>query len=508
MEIKIKNEVLPVCSGICRTKSNFTAECDVIVPDTKPDILKVLQLSARPRVTSCETRGGHVIVSGNISFEILYLADNEEKCVKSIVSSCEFSNLVRDNNITEAMLTFADVDVSELNCNIANCRKLSLKATLCMNVRVYSQCNLDVVTDIEGACTKKERILSDVISAHASDSTIITDNFSLAAGKSPIVEILKSDAQITDSELKVIDDKAIIKGTLRITVLYKSESGLEYAQSESAFAHILEAEGIRSDMDYEHSVKILDITANPASDNEGNACIIEFSTQLFMRVIARTSASVDCVVDAYMPHGALDCSFSPISVDNIETVIRRDVDFREKICLPEALPPIETVYQIIASPFTQSCVPESGKLIVSGYTEVYLLYLSSDESHPVCSHKMNIDFSVECDSPGCMLTPVATSKLRNISYTLSSDNCVELRGCLDVNVQCIRTSETEIVYSAQAAEYTPVSRPSIIVSCVCPSRTLWDIAKEYAVNPQDILTANAFESESDILPGAALIIPK
>ena len=151
---------------------------------------------------------------------------------------------------------------------------------------------------------------------------------------------------------------------------------------------------------------------------------------------------------------------------------------------------------------------ESGKIHISGYTEVYLLYLSSDENSPVYSYKANIDFSTVCDSPGCMLTPVAEAQLRNISYTINAENCVEMRGSVDINVQCIRNTEAEVIYDASIGEYTPPERPSIIVSCVSEGRTLWDIAKEYAVSQNDILLANALESSDDIIPGKALIIPK
>ena len=508
MEMNIKNETLPVCSTVCRTKNNFSAECDVIVPDTKPDILTVLQLSALPKVTSCETRNGHVIVSGSISFDILYLADDEEKCVKSITSSCEFSNLVRDSNITESMLTFADVDVRDLKCNVANCRKLSLKATLCMSACVYSCMNLDVITGIEGACTKTTKLSTDVICAHSQDSTVITDSFTLAPDKAPVIEILKTDALVTDHNLKVIDDKAIMKGTLRVTILYRSESGIEYAQTEVSFAHILEAEGNRDDMEFEHKVKLTDISAAASVNPEGKKCVIDISSELDLRVIARRNVCVDCVEDAYIPHGAIECKTSPVSMDKVETVIGRDADFREKVTLPDSLPPIETIYQIIARPFTESCITEGGKLKISGYTEVYLLYLSSDKEAPACSYKANIDFMVESESPGCMLTPVALCKLNNISYTINDERVVELRGSFDVEVECIRTTEADIIYSVEPCDYTPPSRPSIIVSCVHSGRTLWDIAKEYSVSPEDILAANALENEAALHSGAALIIPK
>ena len=508
MEINIKNETLPLCSGVCRTKNNFIAECDVIVPDSKPDILKVLQLSARPKVTSCETRAGHVIASGSITFDILYLADSQEKCVKSITTSCEFSNMVRDSSISEGMLTFADVDVRELQCNVANCRKLSLHASLCLNLRVYSCHNLDIISDIEGACIQKTEFSSGVICAHAQDTALITDSFNLSSGKAPVTEILKSDAEIIDTSLKVIDDKAIFKGNMRVTVLYLSEEGLEYAQTEISFAHVLEADGIRENMDFEHTVKLLDISASVSPNDEGINCIIDISTQIFMRVIARCTTRLSCVVDAYLPHGNLDLKTSPVSVDSVETVIDRDVDFREKIILPDSLPSIGSIYQVIARPFTESCVTEGGNLKVTGYTEVYVLYLSEDSDAPACSYKTNVDFSVVCPSPGCSITPVASCKLRNISYTINAENSIEIRGCVDVNVQCIRTVEADIVYSAEIGEYTPVQRPSIIVSCVSPGRSLWDIAKEYGVNQKDILLANALDDESKIESGMALIIPK
>lgn len=508
MEINIRNEILPLCSGVCRTKSTFSAECDVIVPDSKPDIKRVLQVSARPKISNTETRNGHIIVSGSVSFDILYLADNEEKCVTTITSSCEFSNLVKDSNIEDSFLSFADVDVSDLSCKIANCRKISLCATLLTNVRVYSCQNIEIVSEIEGACTKKAKLVSDVICAHAQDSAVISDSFSLSGGKSPIEEILKTDATISESSVKVIDDKAILKGTMRIYVLYKSGAKIEHAQTEISFANVLEAQGIREDMNCEHSVKVTDVSAFVSKDAEGQMTVMDISAQIFMRVIARSSVAVNCVEDAYIPHGNLEYKSSPISVDCVETVINRDIDFRQRTTLPDSLPPIDKVYQTVARPFVKNCISEGGMLKVSGFAEVYILYLSADESVPVCSHREIVDFSFECDSPGCMLTPVATCKLLNMSYTLNDERTVEVRGSIESQVQCIRTTESDIIYTASVGEYESVQRPSIIVSCIHSGRSLWDIAKEYLVSAEDILRANALESEEDICKGATLIIPK
>lgn len=508
MEINIKNESLSVCRCVCRTKNKFTAECDVIVPDSKPDILKILQLSAHPKITNCETKNDRVTVTGTISFTILYLSDDEEKCVKSITSSCEFSNVIRDDNIKDNMLTFADVDISELGANLANCRKITFKASLCMSTQVYSCFELELISDIENACTKTQSLSSSVICAHAQDTSTLTDSFSLPQGKPPICEILKVDGNISDSEIKVIDNKAVIKGNMCLTVLYKSEKGIEYTKNEIPFAHILEADGIREDMDTQYIVKLTEIHANSANNSDGQPCIIDFTADFLFRVIARCTNKINCVVDAFLPHGRLECKHSTVCVDSIETVVRQNADIREKITLPDSFPPISSVYQVNVRPFVESCTVQEEGIHTSGYAEVSVLYLSDDESSPVYSYKTNIDFSVVSDSPGCMLTPVCECTLKNSSYTINSENCIELRSTLDVSVQCIRTAEATTVYSADVGEYVPEKRPSIIVSCLCSDRKLWDIAKEYSVSPESILSANALESENDISSDIALIIPK
>ena len=99
MEISVKNDNLAVCTAVCHIKSDFGTECDVIVPDSKPDIARVLQLSATVKVTNCETQNDRVIASGTVKFNILYLADNDEKSVKSIETSCVFSNLFQNSKI-------------------------------------------------------------------------------------------------------------------------------------------------------------------------------------------------------------------------------------------------------------------------------------------------------------------------------------------------------------------------------------------------------------------------
>lgn len=508
MEININRENLSVCKAVCHTKSSFAAECDIIVPDSKPDIAKILQLSARACVTSCETQSDRIIISGNITFNVIYLADNEEKNVCAVSATCMFSDLFRYNGIQEDMLTAADVTVNDLSYDLADCRKLTAKASLCGKIRIYSCTDVDVVSSIDNARTKTETVNSTVIRSFAEGTAEITDSFELSSGKMSISEILKADAKITDSDIKVIDDKAIIKGSVSVVTLYTSDGEIDYIESEMPFAHVIDAENIRSNMMVEYDVSINDLRVSASPDVNGDTRILDIEAELFFRIIARENISCKCVTDAFVPHGSLEVEKGVLSVSSVESTVHNEVNFKELIELPENIAPIDTVYEIMARPFAENCEIIGDKLKISGYTEVYILYLSNESSSPVFSYKTNLDFSVVIDSPDCTLTPVSECKLKSISYVISSERSLEIRGSVIVTTQCMRMKETEYIKSAEEGVYSPPKRPSVTVSYVTDGTSLWDIAKEYNISENDILSANAIESEDDMKVGTALIIPK
>lgn len=508
MGINVINNELTVCSAVCHLKNDFTTECDIIVPDTKPDIARILQVSARARITGSETQNDRVIISGTVNFNILYLADNEEKSVKSIDSSCVFSNLFQHNGIRENMLSVTNVDVSELNFNIANCRKLTLKAILSGEAEVFSCGDVSIISDIENAKTKKTALFSTVIAAHAESEATVVENIEIPQGKKDIEEVLKSDARITGSDIKIIDDKVIIKGSVLVTTLYSGEGKIEYVESELLYAHVLDAEGIRQDMLTDYDAKITGLNVNAAPDINGKLRCLDISADLFFRIIARRTQQTECVTDAYLPHGAVELKKNSVSVSGIENSINNEVNFKETISLPDNIAPIDTVYETIARPIIQRCEIEGDKLKISGYTEIYILYLSSDETFPVFSHKANVDFSVVTDAPDCSLVPLAKCNVRGINYVLGGERSIEVRGSISITTRCIREKETEFICDAEEKEYIPEKRPSIIVSFVSGESSLWDIAKEYNIDEKELLSANALASEEEVQVGMALIIPK
>ena len=54
-------------------------EEDMLVPDTKPDVKKILSCDVKVCITDTEIKQGKVIIDGVVYYKILYISDDMDK---------------------------------------------------------------------------------------------------------------------------------------------------------------------------------------------------------------------------------------------------------------------------------------------------------------------------------------------------------------------------------------------------------------------------------------------
>lgn len=508
MDISIKRNSLKLSTLVCDRNADFDVDCDVIVPDVKPDIARVLLVSAHTAVTSCETQTERVILSGTVFFNILYLSDDDIKAVKSIDAAAPFSNVFTCADISPDMLTLYDAQIKEVKCTVANCRKLSLGACVRGDIRVYGTRERDFPTDIENACVKKTSLTVSAIGAHFEAVQSFTDSFEIPTDKPTAVEILKCDAAAENIETKIIDDKAIIKGTLLITVLYNTAAHPDYISFEMPFARVLTADGIRADMITEPAVRIYNVTAALSANDSGEERVINVNASIFFRITAQKSDRCEFISDAYVPHASLTLEKEPLDITGTVGITEETLNFDTDLTLPESLPDISSVYRVIARPVCEECEISGGKLFVKGYTEVYLLYVSSDSDAPVFSFMQNVDFSHSVDFADGSSVPTVRCSLKNVGYIIKDERRASVRGSISLFIHRFDTANTEIVVNAKLCEAAPSERASVVISFLSEECTLWDIAKKYNISESDILRANGLDETASPKKECPLLIPR
>ena len=122
----------------------ISVDGDVIVPDVKPDVLKVLQVDAFAGLTDKGITNGAVYVEGRLNVNILYIPDSEEEGIGCIKASFNFKDRIENPEIMPEMKLKISCDVSRVEFTLLNSRKLSIKSTVSCNYEIVGEKMIEI----------------------------------------------------------------------------------------------------------------------------------------------------------------------------------------------------------------------------------------------------------------------------------------------------------------------------------------------------------------------------
>lgn len=149
MVLETVNENLCVNKLIATKKDIIMIEGDMIVPDSKPDILNTICTSGVVCVYKKEVLDEKVRMDGNINTYIMYLADDTEDKVRGINTSLDFSEVIPVPNAKEGMEATIQTKLKAIECKVINGRKVGIKATLEIDIKIYAREEVEIVNNYQ-----------------------------------------------------------------------------------------------------------------------------------------------------------------------------------------------------------------------------------------------------------------------------------------------------------------------------------------------------------------------
>jgi len=193
-------------------------EGEILLPEIKPDVLKVLQTDADVFITSVEVLNDRVVVQGEVDFRIIYLSNDPLKKISFVSSCAEFSKVFDMLGVRPGMAYEVKDDLIYSYCSALSQRKLSAKAIVEICLLVKSSTSIEYLDHIEDESLRflKERI---TISNPLTFTEQITKKeiLEIPQGKSSIREILRSFARLSDKNIKFDRKKLAIDLKILLT---------------------------------------------------------------------------------------------------------------------------------------------------------------------------------------------------------------------------------------------------------------------------------------------------
>lgn len=507
MSVDVERETLCVNKIVGQKIENFVVEGDMIVPDIKPDILNTISTSGNINIYKKEVLDGKIRVDGKINTYIVYLADSDNDATRGLSGGIDFTQVIDFEQVTSQMELDEEIIIKSIECKVLNGRKVNIKAVLQMSAKVYSNENIEIVNqvkDVEDIQTLKSELNinslvgSGVSKTYAKDTFIIDNIDNLA-------EILKTDINIINKDVKVSYNKVLAKAEANVKILYLTEDNrIKLVENNMPIMGFIDIPNVSEENLCDLKYKIKNVVVKPNSVEE-HSIYIEIEVELVCKVYE--TKSVNIIQDMYSPTQELEYTTKQVHTMSNKKIIKQQCDIKENISMSEIGE--NEIYEVTVKPEINSQTISGRKIIYEGEVKLEFIFSSENVSRidtKQCVLPLNFSVDIEDIEQGCnvaTIIDVVREDFVNSGRGEISSNIV-----LEFNIDVSKTVAISVIDEIELKETRQKEIYSIIIYFVKQGDTLWKIAKRYRSTVEDIARVNNIEDVNKIQVGQQLFIPR
>lgn len=500
-----------VCDYNRQIKTKATVEADVIVPDTKPDIYRILSVKALADVSERYMRKDKVIFSGKVKFNILYVGESDKTKICSIEYSSPFNHQADMPGADDSALSIGMCNVSKTVFDVKNSRKLSVGAVLDLKAEAVRQSTLEAISgesEISDIPSRSSVYECDYLAASKEFEFTVSDSLMLPS-TDDACEIYDVSVRPDISEIKTVNNKAVIKGNANVQILYGADGEISDYDTEIAFTEIVDIDSISSDHTVSSHFEVADCVSSLLASESGTEVDIDFKVRGSICAYAHSEYSL--ASDIYSPDYSYDIKNRKASLIRISKANGIQTTVKDSIVLSDTEPSVSKIHFMDSSVSHVSAHGESSAIKLSGAVENVIIY--SDENGNLYRLRHTTPFETElvCDSDITDGDVMADISCLNYGYILASSREIQTRVILRADGQFIDFDEINLITDFKLDTKSPIqktSQPSIIVFYPDADTDIWDIAKKYNTTCEEIIRVNSLDDSSSLSPDKPILIPK
>ncbi len=510
MECHLKNHPLELFQPIetCTVTLEETAE--LIVPDSCPDILRIVDSWGTACLKEKEIQPGSVRLNGIVRAVTLYVPESG-RGVRKLEIQIPVSTVLDHPMLTPESKVLLEPLSCTIHTRIANPRKLSVNAQVKVRVRLFAFHQLLLTDGVEGAQEQgiqcKTRELSfDAICSIRDKTFTLSEELDLPAGKPPLTALVRTDVQLTTSEMKTVGGKLVLKGNAALRTLYLSgdeeNCTLAAVNHEIPFSQVIELE-----LDAESEIRgqvslFLSALDLYSVGGEGESRTLSVSLGITAQVCAVTRCSEVILADLYSTQYDLTSQQRPMTLTLLEEAPSKRTTLRESMEAGTVPNEILDMYVSCDEVFYK---PAENSLNCDAVVSV--LYSGEDHQlYSVSRHLPIICDAGEC-APGAKV--IASAQLCGEAMAIPSSGGIDVRFPVEF-FSTVQREEALSCFDSVSLEQKEESgrpTPSVLLRRAGKGEDLWTIAKSCCTTREALRQANQMDGE-ELEEGMMLLIPK
>ena len=493
MELILKKQAVAACELLLDSAVEQSIECDVLLPDYCPDIVRVLCCSIDAAVTDCRVNKTTFTTEGMATVEVCYMAD-----VGGVRRSCysiPFSKSFELSQMPQNPIWSVNVRQGHTNCRAVSKRRLDIRGAIVISVKVYETAGRAAVADAEGLgvqlCRKEKNAVE--ITRQLQRGMSVTEAVTVPAGKAQPIEIVAVRCVPSVDEVRIMASRILLKGELAVHMLYKTDpdsGALETADYNLPISAVFDDDGLSDDMRCSAALKC--ISAECTTDDFSDDAMIRIEAQLSADIKLFRPIVLNGATDSFSTLYPTDNCFDTVKIPTSVYPIKQRETVRENLDFPQGMTDIIDVRADVMEYAVENDGEDTELTAKIRFTSIIS---SEDTAADAFSHLcgVKIKLAAKKKDTELLIVPSAVNSFGRIN-----GDKVEL-GC-DLAVSGIAIEwEPQSVITDLSVDQTTVkmSDPSVglILYYAEEGESVWDIAKRYGAIPHRIMEENGITSD-------------
>ena len=483
------------------------------------------------------TRENQITVNGTINYNILYYPKNSEM-VCGEEKEINFEENIKLMGINSEDNANVAMEVLSSSIKPVDGKNYIYKIQLKAYIIVEKIEDLDIATaidtdsqeenyennfakensgknNVENIMTKKRNIDSLAIMADKTDTFRVSEQIAVPHGKPPIGTIVWSDIRIKNQNIKTMEGSIIINGQLSVFIIYIPEMENmpeQWLEQTIDFNGQLEMSEATEDVVSYIELWLNNVNVQPEINQDNEMRNLSVSALLKLNAKLYKETSIKVIEDVYKPGANLVPIMEPKTYQKLlvknasrtKEVVKMKIDKTKgqllQICNSQAEIKIENI------------LVRDNSLKAIGKIKTCIIYISSDDRHPICCQCRESNFEHGIDAEGIEVNDeyFLNWKVEQVNANMLNADEVEIKAVIALEAIVFKKVEQNFVteinqepVDMEALNSAPVLKGYIVQK----GDTLWKLAKENYTTIEKIMTVNNLENET-IKKGDRLLIIK
>lgn len=485
-------------------------ELDYVLPDYYPEIFKILKCSVSPRITSSAVTGNKLVLDGSAVIRVLYLAENSNalNCVEQRYTWSKTVDITtkRDQLCGEPLVTVLP-RTDYCNCRAVSSRRIDVRGAISFKITVTcpSKFTMPPVSDEMQVLRREFPCCTQPIVADKQVSV----REEIETGAAGIEYIVSCDAVPHITDVRVIANKAVIKGNVTVSALYgvhdPERSGcseLEKMTADIPVSQIADMPGLTDQHSCRPEFTVRSCELIPSQENGVISC--ELLLNCRCTAMLQTTAEIPC--DVYSNEHESSFTTAALRIPYEPRTVNGQLSLRSELSSDSG--EIESVWDCRSEMYNVMCRPEGTDLLVTGQLCIQAVGRGPGGT-PFFAEKTEA-FEQTVPSGGKLHDASVTHRINvtDTGFSIRSD------GTLDVTVQAELCAYVESCNQVTAVsgvtvyEDKPRERSDEFALRICytsAGESCWDIAKRYGTTIEAVMSENDIDDRDAELSGMIVI---